>query len=258
MAATNLLAQVITGVQEDGPRFTILYGEGGIGKSTFAAGHPKHLILDFDKGLRDIDCASLPESSLREYSDVIGVLSALIKSEHSYELVAFDTGDALERVIFADVCREEGVESIEKIPYGKGYTYALDRWRQVVRGCRVLMEGGVHILFLMHAQVQRIQEPTSDAYDKFTIKLHKKAAKYMVEAADEVFFAHQEVSIIQKDGSFGQKRNVTLVDTPRFMECEPQSHWIAKHRHPRMKARLPLDFRAYAEIIWPKEGKDNG
>ena len=35
---------------------------------------------------------------------------------------------------WADVCRRRNVESIEDIPYGKGYVFALNEWRRFLEG----------------------------------------------------------------------------------------------------------------------------
>ena len=51
--------QVIRGRQAK-PRRVLLYGQEGVGKSTWAAASPKPIFLDFEDGLNDLDVDKSP------------------------------------------------------------------------------------------------------------------------------------------------------------------------------------------------------
>jgi len=60
--------------KQPGPRKILLYGEEGVGKSTFANGAPRTIFLDIEEGLRDIDC---------EKSDPLGTVGDVINANSS-------------------------------------------------------------------------------------------------------------------------------------------------------------------------------
>ena len=119
----SLLKQVQSGILPAPPR-TMLYGGHGVGKSTWASRSESPVFIQTEDGLGEIECAKFPLAT--EYAQVIQALSELYSEEHDYQTVIVDTLDWLERLIWAEVCRKRGVESIEDIGYGKGYRYDHD------------------------------------------------------------------------------------------------------------------------------------
>ena len=97
----------------------LVYGENGVGKSTFAASFPKPLALNFEDGVGDIGIDHTDR--LKEFGDMVLVLSWLITEPHGYQTVIVDTVDWLERLVFRQVAQEKGKDTIEDIGWGKGY-----------------------------------------------------------------------------------------------------------------------------------------
>ena len=123
----TLLNQVLRG-RLPAPRRVMLYGVHGIGKSTFGAMAPKPIFIQTEDGLGEIDCDRFPLATA--YEQVIDSLAELLNENHAYQTVVIDSLDWLEQLIWSDVCRERGVVNIEDIPYAKGFTLALTRWRK--------------------------------------------------------------------------------------------------------------------------------
>ena len=124
----NLLETIMTGKAQQPPRLMI-YGSEGVGKSTFAA----PIFVQTEDGLSEIDCAKFPLCT--SYEEVVQQLKALRDGEHDYATLCIDSLDWLERLIWDRVCADYGVKCIEKADggYGKGYTYALTYWREIVK-----------------------------------------------------------------------------------------------------------------------------
>ena len=118
------------------PRRTLVYGVHGVGKSTFGAMAERPVFIQTEEGLADIECERFPLAG--SLADALEALGALYTGEHAYGTVVIDSLDWLERLIWAEVCRKRGVETIEDIGYGKGYVFALTCWREVLAGLDAL------------------------------------------------------------------------------------------------------------------------
>lgn len=140
------------------PRRIMLYGTHGIGKSTWAASAPKPIFIQTEDGLADIDCDSFP--LCETFEDAIGCLRSLYESDHEYKTVVIDSADWLERLIWAQVCADKNVTSIEDIGYAKGYTFAVDHWSRIINGLNALRAQGMASILLAHSQIEKFEDPS--------------------------------------------------------------------------------------------------
>jgi len=245
---STLLKQVESG-RHCAPRRVMLFGTHGIGKSTWAAQAANPIFIQTEDGLGEIECAKFPLAT--EYAQVITALSELYSEEHDYQTVIVDTLDWLERLIWAEVCRKRGVESIEDIGYGKGYVFALTHWREVLDGLQALRnERGMMIILIAHCQIEKFQSPMADTYDRYAPRLHKHASAVVQEWCDEVLFATYQVQTKQVDEGFDRKRTRAIGQAERVVYTTEGPAHVAKHRLPGLPDELPLDYRAYAEHLF--------
>ena len=95
------------------PRRVLLYGQEGVGKSTWAAMAPRPIFLDFEDGLGDIEVEKTER--LTTFGDTLSALGWLYSQEHEYKTVVFDTADWFEKLIHDQVCQNANVSNIEKV-----------------------------------------------------------------------------------------------------------------------------------------------
>ncbi len=242
----NLLEQVQRG-RVTAPRRTLVYGTHGVGKSTFGAMAEAPIFVQTEDGLAGIDCARLPLAT--RYSDVLTALGALYSEPHEYRTVVLDSLDWLERLIFADVCQKRGVESIEDIPYGKGYVFALTNWREVLQGLDALRnDRGLAVILIAHAQIERFANPETDTYDRYAPRLQKLASALIQEWCDEVLFATYKVHTKTTTESFDRKRVQGIGTGERILRTTERPAHVAKNRV-GLPDELPLDYRVYAALV---------
>ncbi|TVQ34160.1 MAG: ATP-binding protein [Phycisphaeraceae bacterium] len=226
------------------PRRTLLYGVHGVGKSTFGAMAERPVFIQTEDGLADIECERFPLAE--KYGDVLHALGALYTETHQYQTVVLDSLDWLERLIWAEVCARRGVESIEDFGFGKGFVFALTHWREVLSGLDALRnERGMDVILLAHAQIEKFNNPETDAYDRYAPRLQKLASALVQEWADEVLFATYRVHTKQSDEGFNRKRTVGLGVGERIIRTTERPAHLAKNRL-NLPDEMPLDWRMYA------------
>ncbi len=231
----SLLEQIHVG-KHPAPRRCMVYGVQGVGKSTFGATGDRPIFIQTEDGLGEIDCAKFPQA--RSFNDVMAALVELRTLQHEFHTVVIDSLDWLERLIWHEVCAAENVANIEKIGFQKGYTFALNYWRQFLAALDDLRrDRQMAAILIAHSKVEKFQTPEDSAFDRFSPRLHKLAASVVMEWCDEVFFATYSITTDPK-----KIKNVTVPD--RIMRtCEGPTH-VAKNRL-NMPYELPLEWAAY-------------
>ena len=233
------------------PPRVVLYGVEGIGKSTFANNAPKPIFLPTEDGLGEIDCERLPLAT--SYQQFVDNLGWLCQDKHEYQTAVVDTLDWLEKLIWADVCRANNKKSIEEIGYAKGYHYALDQWKEVIAGLDYLRrERGMAVILLAHAKIEKFNDPESQAYDRYTLAIHKFADAYVREWCDAVLFASRKKRIEVQDVGFNKTRAIAKPvggdGGDRVMRANESPVCSAKNRF-GITGEIPLSWEAFAQNL---------
>lgn len=227
------------------PPRIVLYGPHGIGKNTFAAGAPKPVLIDIEDGHPSgtpIDAFPRAQS----FGDVMGAFGALYTEEHDFETVIIDSLDWLEPLVWAEACSRNNWPDIETPGYGKGYLAALDVWREYLDAINGLRnDKGMAVIQTAHAQITRFDSPETEPYDRYGIKLQKRASELVQEHADMVLFANFKVSTTKTDAGFNKKVTRGVGGGQRVIYTEERPAFLAKNRH-RLPPELPLDWNALA------------
>ena len=245
----NLDELVVDTSQEQKPFRVVLYGTDGIGKSTWANCAPNPIFLDLEGGLDFIKTKAIP---LREktLSDFLETLGSLIKQDHEFKTVVVDSIDWLEVKIFDDVVKnyEKSIKSISDIGYAKGYDIALTHWNTILRGFDLLRAKGINIVLLAHAKMLKIEDPMSESYDKWDLKLHKKANPLIREWADCVLFASYEQYLKKTDTGFGSTKNTAIGTGERVIHTQERPAFEAKCRF-TMPEKISMDFQEFQSYL---------
>lgn len=223
------------------PPRILLYGTQGIGKSTFGALAPKPIFIQTEDGLASIDVEAYPLAT--SFKDVLNYIKELATNEHNYKTVIVDSVDWLERLIFDQVCEERGAKTIGDIAYGAGYAQAANLWQQYIDCLNFLRDNkDMMVIQIAHSHIKRYENPETDAYDRYQIKMHEKASALLLEHSDIVLFANHVVGVKKEQEGFS-KRTRAIGSGDRVLYTEERPAFIAKNRY-----SLP------PEIAFDKEG----
>jgi hypothetical protein len=227
------------------PPRIVLYGVHGIGKNTFASAAPKPVLINIEDGQPSgtpIDAFPRAQS----FGDVMEALTALCSEDHDFETAIVDSLDWLEPMVWAETCSRNKWTDIEAPGFGKGYIAALDVWRDYFDAINFLRdEKGMAIIQTAHAQITRFDSPETEPYDRYGIKLQKRASELVQEHADMVLFANFKVNTTKTDAGFNKKVTRGVGSGQRVIYTEERAAFLAKNRH-RLPPELPLDWNALA------------
>lgn len=220
------------------PRIT-LYGVHGLGKSTFGSLAPSPVFLQTEDGLDSLDVPAFPLA--KTFGEVMNYLGELATEDHEFKTLVVDSIDWLEPLIWKQVCVEKSVATITDIGYGGGYSAALDLWSQYIDAINYLRsEKNMMIIQLAHSHVKRYENPETDAYDRYEMKLHAKAAAKIQEHSDVVLFGNYYTAVkTDKEGFTERKRAIGSGERILYTQERPAA--TAKNRY-GLPAEIPFDL----------------
>lgn len=246
----NLLNRIERGRASRPPRL-LLYGVEGIGKSSFASCAPNPVFIQTEDGLDEIDCDKFPLAM--SLSDVMGSLAALGTEQHEFQTVCIDSLDWLERLIWDRVCQDFGVKSIEKADggYARGYMHALTYWREIVTSLTELRnKHNMAVILIAHSKVEKVDDPLTPSYDRYSPRLHKHAGALLGEWVDAILFAHWKYRTRSEDAGFGRERSIAVPiganGEDRVLRTVGSPAWVAKNRF-NLAPEIALSWHAFAQ-----------
>lgn len=233
------------------PHLILITGVDGIGKSTFGASAPEPIFLGSESGSNNFDVARFPTP--KTWAQVEEAVEDLITKDHDFKTLVIDSVDWLEPLVFEAVCADAGVSNIEKVEggYGRGYVAALKNWQSFINRLSTLREKKrMNIVLIGHVEVTKHSDPTINAdYDRFTLKLNRKASGLIREFVDSVLFCKYE-TFAKKDG---QKTRASG-DGGRIMYTEWRPAFDAKNRF-GLPFQLPLSWESYDQAAQKPQAK---
>lgn len=230
------------------PPRILIYGPQKIGKSSFGALADRPVFIQTEDGLDNIntdhfELERLIENGGKGFKGVMSSLEALLKEPHDFKTVVLDSLDWFEPMVWEQACRETGKGHIEEIGggYGKGYAYALDLWREYITALEKLRdERGMAIIQIAHAQIRKFENPETDIYDRYEIKLHKSAGSLMMEHSDIILFANYYVGVKKEEKSMSKEGRKRAVGTgERILYTEERPAFMAGNRY-SLPAEIPF------------------
>lgn len=244
----NLADLVKSEIERKPPRI-VLHGIHGVGKSTWAAGSPEPIFLQTEDGLTEIEVNHFPLA--KTYDEAESYIRMLITEDHEYKTFVLDTADWLERLIWEKVCADVNVSNIEEVGggYGKGYTFAMRHWTKIINGLNRLRDKGMAVVVLAHNEIKAFNPPDGESYDRYQIKLHKKAAGMLEEWADCVLFANFQTYV-------DAKKKKVVNSAERIIHTTNRPAWRAKTRY-TIPETLPMNFNDLLNAI-KNGGQNNG
>lgn len=226
------------GGKEIAPLRVVIYGPGGIGKSTFGASAPKPIFLCAEKGASELDVDFI---EIESWKHLLSTLDDLAHEKHDYKTVVIDSLDWLEPMLFAKICDEAGVKNMEDVDYGKLYANVTPEiGLMLVKLERLQKATGMHVVMIAHSQVKTVNNTEGNNYDRLDLKLHEsrnvKPGEKIKEWASAVLYACLE-TFVKTD----KKTSKATTSGARVLKTSVSPAYYAKNRY-SLPAALPLSW----------------
>ncbi len=226
------------------PPRIVIYGTSKIGKTTFAANAPDAVFIPTEDGLIGIpNAVSFP--LVKSHADLMNCLDQLENEDHCFKTVVLDSVDWLEQHVWDFVAESHNKADIEAFGFGKGYGYATEEFKKILDRLNALrIKKKMMVILIGHHQIKRYEDPSSEGYDRYCLKLHKGAEGKIQEWADVIGFATYKTHSIKEDKGFNNTRTRAAGNGERILCLEERPSFVAGNRF-SLPAEIPLDFAQF-------------
>lgn len=233
--------KVVEGKMPDAPYMMAIYGVAGVGKSTLATSAKDPIHLDIEGGADRVNCARYqaddwPDDRTK-FQTIDEVRRAIeeIKSIGEFQTVVFDGFTALEEMLIKEILDSVGgkVESINDkkvFGYGSGIDLLKQKFLKLFREIQGIKEAGKSVILIGHDVVEKVESPTGDNYDRYTLQLHRRIAPIVIAKCDAVLFAQYDRVFKSRDGNSDKKVAIEVDKGARSVITEEKPFCIAKNR----------------------------
>lgn len=246
-ARKSRLAEVKTGML-DSPERVMIYGQEGVGKSTYLASCPGIIVIGETDGTRRLNLARYPSPELWTWEYILDAIDDITNEPHQFTALGIDGMDWLEPLNWDSVCREGDArgpkKSIKDFGFQEGYTAAMGKWRELaVRLDKLRRVRSMHVLLTAHSTVKTQTLPGSDVpFDRYETALYagKNASSngFWKGWVDHLLFAHHDDMI--RPNTTGKGKGTAVGTDQRFIETRHTASWDAKSRYP-LPEQMSLD-----------------
>lgn len=213
---------VSSGKIAHGPQRIVIYGTGGIGKSTLAALAPNPVFLDVEMGTRNLDVKRI---TVETFADMRACLQSAALD--GFASIVLDTATRIEELAVAHTLasvpteRGEYVTSIESYGFGKGLQHVYDTYLLLLQDLDRHVRTGRNVILLCHDCINDVPNPVGENYIRFEPRLQspksgKASVRHrVVEWADHVLFIGYDVAATKTGkGIGGGTRTIWTAERP--------------------------------------------
>lgn len=180
----------------------IVYGDNGIGKTTFTASAKNPIIIDMEGNCGHIDA---PKCRITDMDQFQELLNALLSQENDYCTLVVDSLDSLQIILSERISKKYTTQEL-----GFGRSNAI--WAREIRYITEKLEKlstskGMNILFTAHWKVKTANNPMTEQYDRYDLRINEEMrtgfcnwVQFIILATKEVIFEDK------KETGFGKKK----------------------------------------------------
>jgi hypothetical protein len=219
------------GKPQNRPVAITILGDAGLGKTSLAASFPKPIFIRSEDGLRSVPEKMMPDAFplIKSVEELWAQLTALIREDHDYQTLVIDTITTLD-TIFTDHVLESDPKKPKSLNqahggYGAGRDMIASLHRRVRNAAGMLMDRGMNVVFVAHAETVRIEPPDANAYTKYAMRMNEKSTLPYIDNVDAIGFIRLETYVVG-DGEVKKAHS----DGTRQMVCHAMAANVSKNR----------------------------
>lgn len=220
----------------------VVYGQEGVGKSTFASKFPDPVFIDTEGSTGQLDVARFDAPTSWEM--LMQQVEYVRQNPDVCRTLVIDTADWAEKLCIRAVCDRANKDGIEDFGWGKGYTYVQEEFGKLINKLTEVIDKGINVVFTAHAQMRKVEQPDEmGSYDRWELKLTKQCSPLLKEWSDLLLFANYKTVVVKSGdkykGQGGQQR---------IMYTSHTASWDAKNRCD-LPDVMPFDYNSISAVV---------
>lgn len=223
----SIVPLTLTSGPDSTPDKIVIYGTGGIGKSTLAAYLPAPAFLDVERSTKKLNVS---KDLVSDWPMLRGKLASIAQSPpKGIRTIVIDTGTKAEELAKDFVIetrkteKDKVVSSIEGFGWGKGWQFVYDEFQALLADLDRINDKGLYVVIIAHSVATPVPNPDGEDYLQWQPLLYagdKKGRGSVRDAiknwTDQLLFLDYDV-MVEKDSNKGVgsgTRSIHTFETP--------------------------------------------
>jgi hypothetical protein len=250
---TNDMMARLQKTREPKPPIAVVYGVGGVGKTTFGANAPSPIFIQTEDGLTSPALTNIPSFGLmRSFAEVMSALDTIAQhhKEQGWGTIVIDSIEGLDPLIRAHVCDKNAWGRIEDGAYGAGKSAYREEWNEFVQAIISLRNyTNMGIIIIGHTKTVPVTPPDGQQYNRYGFTLAPDIGEIIVDNSDMVLFATRPKTVVQQDKGFGNKVGRVVGSSDPVLFTSDEGWCLGKNRFNLPTPHIPLNFDAVAPYV---------
>jgi len=218
-----------------------IVGVQGTGKTSLACTFPDVFMIrtQGEKPPQDIPKNQIPTTlEVDTADDLWEAVKALLREDHGFKTLAFDTATGLDILFTQDVLgKDPTARGLNQSHggYGNGASMVSAMHMRVRKAAEMLRkQKKMHIIFLAHAEIVDVSPPDGDPYSSYSLRLPKKSMAPYLDSVDCVAFLKQERIVrgaVEAKGERGAKPGRAISSGDRVLVTYLTPAMASKNRY---------------------------
>lgn len=223
------------------PIVCTIVGVQGTGKTSLACTFPAVFMIrtQGEKPPYDIPANQVPTTlEVATSEELWDTLKALLRDDHSFETLVFDTASGLDAMFTQDVlAADPNARGLNQSHggYGNGASMVSAMHMRTRKAAEMLRKHkGMNIIFLAHAEIVDVSPPDSDPYSTYSLRLPKKSMAPYLDSVDCVGFLKQTRAVkgaVEAKGDRGAKPGRAISSGDRVLVTYLTPAMASKNRY---------------------------
>jgi Cdc6-like AAA superfamily ATPase len=232
-------------------QLVVIYGTGGVGKTSLAALAPDPVFIDLENGSTELDIARI-DNPKWTFAELCNCLQNLDNFTNDKTVVIDSVTRVEELIIEHIVAQHDTYTSIDDYDYQKGWQLLCDEFGRFLALINRLIANSKNVILIAHDTTTRFENPDGHNYIRFEPRLYHNPRKptqsimlRLKESCDHMLFIKYDVSADKAGKATGKgTRAVYCQERPAFMA---KSRSLNQFEYPYTKNQDPILHHIFGE-----------